>query len=133
MDFLRDVAWDESKSIFFDTYQIDNWKIAEDFYRKATRKIYQELREESGLSIENIDLVLTTENNAPIRALILETLGVDESKSLSLLRTHGNTMSAMLPLLLDYGFKTGKIQPGMNIILISFGEGISGGGLIYKV
>ncbi|NLW48377.1 MAG: ketoacyl-ACP synthase III [Firmicutes bacterium] len=133
MEFLQNVTWDEDQSIFFDTYQLDNWKIAEDFYRSATREIYLKLREESGLTIENIDLVLATENNAPIRALILETLGVDETKSISLLRTHGNTMSAMLPLLLDYGFKTGKLQPGMIILLIAFGEGISGGGLIYKV
>lgn len=133
MEFLQNVTWNGDNSIFFDTYKMDNWKIAEDFYRSATRDIYLKLREESGLSIENIDLVLATENNAQIRSLILETLGVDETKSISLLRTHGNTMSAMLPLLLDYGFKTGKLQPGMNILLLSFGEGVSGGGLIYKV
>lgn len=133
MEFFKNVPWDGDNSIFFDTYKIDNWKIAEDFYRSATREISQNLQQESGLSIQNIDLVLVTENNAQIRALILETMGVDESKNISLLKNYGNTMSAMLPLLLDYGWKNGKIQPGMNIMLVSFGEGISGGGMIYKV
>lgn len=133
MNFYRNIPWDGNNSIFFDTYTIDNWKIAEDFYRQATLAIYQKLSVESGLSASNIDLVLVTENNAQIRALVLETLGLNESKSLSLLEKYGNTMSAMLPLLLDYGIKNGKIQPNMNIMLISFGEGISGGGIVYKI
>ncbi len=133
MEFIKKVPWDDANSIFFDTYAMDNWKIAEDFYRNATREIYQNLLKESGLSFENIDLVLATENNAQIKTIILEALGVDETKSISLLKDYGNTMSAMLPLLLDFGLKNGKIQPDMNIMLISFGEGISGGGMIYKV
>lgn len=133
MNFLKNIPWDGDNSIFFDTYLIDNWKIAEDFYRCATREIAQNLQEESGLSIQNFDLFLVTETNAQIRTLILETLDVDESKSISLLKNYGNTMSAMLPLLLDYGFKNDVIKPGMNIMLVSFGEGISGGGMIYKV
>jgi 3-oxoacyl-[acyl-carrier-protein] synthase-3 len=133
MNFYRNIPWDGDNSTFFDTYQLDNWKIAEEFYREATLAIYQKLAEESGLSIGNIDLVLVTENNAQIRALVLETLKLNESRSLSLLENYGNTMSAMLPLLLDYGLKNGKIQPGMNIMLISFGEGISGGGMVYKI
>lgn len=133
MEFLKKIPWDGNNSIFFDSYKIDNWKIAEDFYRSATKEIYQNLLKESGLSIDDIDMVLVTEINAPIRKLILESIGVDETKSISLLKDYGNTMSAMLPLLLDYGLKNGKIQVGMNLLLISFGEGISGGGIIYQV
>ncbi len=133
IEYIKNIPWDGNNAMFFDTYRFDNWKLAKDFYQSATREISQNLLEESGLSLQNIDLVLATENNAPIRALVLETLGVDESKSISLLQNYGNTMSAMLPLLLDYGLKNGRIQSGMNIMLISFGEGISGGGMIYKI
>jgi 3-oxoacyl-[acyl-carrier-protein] synthase-3 len=63
----------------------------------------------------------------------LETLGVGTEKSISLIREYGNTMSAMLPLLIDYGLRSGRIEEGMNIMLISHGEGFSGGGLIYRV
>lgn len=133
MQFIQSIPWDGDNSIFFDTYQNDNWKLAEDFYQAATREISQNLLAESELSLKNIDLFLITENNAPIKTLVLDTLGVDETRSISLLKEYGNTMSAMLPLLLDYGWKNDRIQPGMNIMLISFGEGISGGGIIYKV
>ncbi len=117
----------------YDTYEMGNWKIAEDFYRQAAREVSKNLLEESGLNMDNIDMVLITENNIKIWELTLEALGLSEDKSISLLKNYGNTMSAMLPLLLDYGFKTGRIQHGMNIMLISHGEGLSGGGLIYKV
>jgi 3-oxoacyl-[acyl-carrier-protein] synthase-3 len=117
----------------YDTYRMDNWKDAEEFYRQSTLETARHLLDESGLGMDNIDLVLVTENNRKIWELTLETLGVDETKSISLLKRYGNTMSAMLPLLLDHGFQRGKIQPGMNLMLISHGEGMNGGGLIYKV
>ena len=91
------------------------------------------LLQESQLSREQIDLVLVTENNKRLRNLTLEALGVPEEKSLSVIAECGNIMSAMLPILLDTAFKTLPVQPGMNILLISHGEGASGGGLIYQV
>lgn len=120
-------------SLLLDSYQLNNWKLAEDFYRQATLEIAKNNLAESGLTMNDLDLVLVTENNRKIRELTLDALGVSENRSLSLLRECGNTMSAMLPLLLDYGFKSGRIEPGMNILIISHGEGYSGGGLIYKV
>jgi 3-oxoacyl-[acyl-carrier-protein] synthase III len=123
---------EEQMAMVYDTYHMDNWKIAEEFYREAVSAISQNLFMESGLGIKDIDLVLVTENNCKIRELTLEVLGISEDKSLTLLRDYGNTMSAMLPLLMDYGFETGKIMKGMNIMLISHGEGLSGGGLIYR-
>ncbi|MFW6022146.1 MAG: 3-oxoacyl-ACP synthase III family protein [Halanaerobiaceae bacterium] len=117
----------------YDTYRMDNWKKAEEFYRQAVKVTAENILTESHLTMENIDLVLVTENNCRIRELTLETLGVNEEKSISMLKDHGNTMSAMLPMLIDKGYRTGEIQKGMNIMIISLGEGISGGGLIYKV
>ncbi|WP_265444045.1 3-oxoacyl-ACP synthase III family protein [Acetivibrio straminisolvens] len=123
----------ELVSAIGDLYKMENWKIAESFYREAVREVSRNVLEESGLEMKDIDLVLVTENNVKIWELTLETLGVYPEKSISLIREYGNTMSAMLPLLIDHGFRSGRIQKGMNIMLISHGEGFSGGGLIYRV
>ncbi|RXE59179.1 3-oxoacyl-ACP synthase III family protein [Acetivibrio mesophilus] len=123
----------ELLSVIDDFYKMENWKAAESFYREAVREVSRNILEESGLEMKDIDLVLVTENNAKIWELTLETLGVYAEKSISLIREYGNTMTAMLPLLIDHGFTSGKIQQGMNIMLISHGEGFSGGGLIYRV
>ena len=123
----------EESTYIYDTYKMENWKEAEEFYREATTQVARNLLEESELSMDDIDLVLVTENNKKIWELTLETLGVSQDKSLSLLKDYGNTMSAMLPLLIDKAISTGKVVEGMNIMMISHGEGISGGGIIYKV
>jgi 3-oxoacyl-[acyl-carrier-protein] synthase-3 len=133
IDMREELNFEEQMAMIYNTYRMDNWKEAEDFYRQAVLAVSQNLFLESGLGIKDIDLVLVTENNRKIWELTLEVLGIGEDKSLTLLKDHGNTMSAMLPLLLDHGFSTGKIQKGMNIMLISHGEGLSGGGLLYKV
>jgi len=124
---------EEQMASVYDVYSMANWKDAKEFYKEAVLAVSENLFLESGLRIEDIDLVLVTENNRKIWELTLEVLGVGEQKSLSLIKDHGNTMSAMLPLLLDHGFSSGKIQKGMNIMLISHGEGLSGGGILYKV
>jgi 3-oxoacyl-[acyl-carrier-protein] synthase-3 len=116
-----------------DLYQMGNWKEVAPFYLEAAEVTRDRLLEESGLSMKEMDLVLVTENNARLRQLTLERLGVPEEKSLSLIREYGNTMSAMLPLLLDAAFARGRLREGMHVMLISHGEGASGGGLIYRV
>ena len=83
--------------------------------------------------MNDIDLVLVTENNKKIRDLTLEKLSVPEEKSLSVIHEYGNTMSAMLPILMDRAFADGRLKKGMNVMLISHGEGASGGGMIYRV
>lgn len=123
----------EVLSVMGDSYKMENWKAAESFYREAVREVSRNILEESGLDMADIDLVLVTENNIKIWELTLETLGVNAEKSISLIKNYGNTMTAMLPLLIDHGFRSGRIQQGMNIMLISHGEGFSGGGLIYRV
>ncbi|NUM33897.1 MAG: ketoacyl-ACP synthase III [Candidatus Brocadiae bacterium] len=123
----------EDMSFLYDTYQMDNWKIAEEFYKQATQEIVQNLLEESGLKIEDINLFLITENNRKIWEITLESLGISPDKTLSLLKDYGNTMSAMLPLLLDRALRTQRIYAGAKVMLLSHGEGINGGGMIYSV
>lgn len=120
-------------SLLYDLYRMDNWKDSIDFYLQAAEVSRDNLLKESGRSMSDIDLVLVTENNKRIRDLTLERLGVPESKSLSIIADYGNTMSAMLPLLLDQVFRDHRLQPGMTVMLISHGEGASGGGMIYRV
>jgi 3-oxoacyl-[acyl-carrier-protein] synthase-3 len=130
---IVDMGLDFERSLLFDTYRMDNWKKAEEFYRQASIAVSNNLLEESGLLLKDIDMILVTENNKRIWEITLETLGFSEDKSISLIKDYGNTMSAMLPLQLDIGFSQGKIGKGMKIMMISHGEGISGGGIIYKV
>ncbi len=119
--------------LLYNLYRMDNWKESLDFYLQAAEVTRDNLLQESGLTMKDIDLVLVTENNKKIRDLTLEKLGVPDEKSLSAIHKYGNTMSAMLPILMDRAFADGRLKQGMNIMLISHGEGASGGGIIYRV
>ena len=88
---------------------------------------------ESGLTMDRLGFVLVTENNRRMRDMTLERLAVPQEKSLTLVSEFGNTMSAMLPVLMDHAYSSGILRPGMHVMLISHGEGASGGGIIYRI
>jgi 3-oxoacyl-[acyl-carrier-protein] synthase-3 len=118
--------------LLYDLYQMGNWKETLDFALEAACVTRDRLLEESGLSMDQMDLVLVTENNLRIRDLTLEALHVPQDRTATLFAEYGNTMSAMLPLLLDSVFREGRVREKANIMLISHGEGASGGGLLYR-
>ncbi len=133
-EWVSHKIYDEGEyDLLYNLYRMDNWKDTLDFYLQAAEVTRNNLLKESGLAMDEIDLVLVTENNKKIRDLTLERLGVPETKSLSVINEYGNTMSAMLPVLIDRAFADGRLKQGMNMMLISHGEGASGGGMIYRV
>ena len=119
--------------LLYDLYQMGNWKDSADFYLQAAQVTRDKLLEASQLSPQDIDWVLVTENNKRLRDLTLERLGVPQERSLSVIHEYGNTMSAMLPVLLDTAYQEKRLADGATLMLISHGEGASGGGLIYRV
>ena len=119
--------------LLYDLYQMGNWKDTVEIYLQGAQVTRDRLLQESQLSMDEIDLVLVTENNRRIRDLTLEALSVTENKSLTVVKDYANTMSAMLPVLLDRAFADHHLHAGVNIMLISHGEGASGGGLIYQI
>jgi 3-oxoacyl-[acyl-carrier-protein] synthase-3 len=133
-EWVSDKIYEKGEyELLYNLYRMDNWKDSIDFYLQAAAVTSDNLLKESNLTIKDIDLVLVTENNRRIRDLTLEKLNVPKEKSLSVIQEFGNTMSAMLPLLLDKAFAENSLKEGMNIMLISHGEGASGGGMIYRV
>jgi 3-oxoacyl-[acyl-carrier-protein] synthase-3 len=133
-EWVSEKIYDKGEyELLYNLYRMDNWKESLDFYLQAAEVTRENLLQESGLTMKDIDLVLVTENNKKIRDLTLEKLGVPEEKSLTVIHEYGNTMSAMLPILMNQAFSEGRLKQGMNIMLISHGEGASGGGMIYRV
>ncbi len=124
---------DKKYSLLYDLYILNNWKDYKDFYINALKITKENLLEQSNLTFDNIDFVLLTENNRQMYELALEELEIKSEKTISVINKYGNTMSGMLPILLDESFNRGIIKKGMNIMFLSYGEGISGGGFIYKV
>lgn len=116
-----------------DTYKLGNWKDVEPFYLEATDKIIEEVLTNNNLTLDDIDLLLITESNGPLKSSILKHLNIDENKTETMLEKHGNTMSSMLPILYNRAKESNKLKKGMRVLFLSHGEGLSGGGIVYEI
>jgi 3-oxoacyl-[acyl-carrier-protein] synthase III len=116
---------------FYDIYKMEDWSRALPFIKEAAEHTTTVLLKDAGLARENIDLLLVTEYNQSVRDSIIKASGIPAERSLSVLHKYGNTLSAMLPLLLCEASDGNRMSEGINALMISIGEGISGGGLIY--
>ena len=117
----------------FDLYQEQNFKSCKEFAQRAMGVTAEALLAEAQVKMDDVTLFLITENHPQISAAIVERLNIAPSRTLSLRETRGNTMSAMLPMLLDEAIRTGKARAGALIMLLSLGEGLSGGGMLIQL
>lgn len=94
--------------------------------------IAEKLLQETGLSIDDIDIFVTSEQNTQIWEGQLDALGIPREKSLSVFWKYGNTVAAMSPLMLDELITTGRLQRGMTVMMMAHGAGASSGGCIFR-
>ena len=107
-----------------------DWKTVQPLAVDTVVRVAREVLARAGWSLAEMDLVLLTENHPRLWGAAFEQLGLAPARSLSLLSEYGNTMSAMLPLLLDRAVATGRLVRGQRVLLLSIGEGLSCGGLV---
>lgn len=115
---------------FFNLYSPCDWKPAQEFVIGAMRCTVDALLAAAGKRRNEIDFFLITETQHRLWQAIVDDLGIEMSRTVSLLSSHGNTMSAMLPMQLDRAVREGMIGAGSLVMMLSFGEGLSGGGVL---
>ncbi len=98
----------------------------------SCRTISGHLLKQSGLSLENIDFFITSDQTTLVWKAQLELLGIPEEKSLSCFHKYGNTVAAMVNLNLHEAIQAGKLKKGMTVMMMAHGAGASGGGFIFE-
>lgn len=85
----------------------------------------------AGWRVEDVDLVLP--HQASVRALahLVEECGFARENVIDLMRTHGNQVAASLPTVLDLARRSGRLKPGMKVLMIGTSAGLSLGGLAF--
>jgi 3-oxoacyl-[acyl-carrier-protein] synthase-3 len=116
-----------------DLYRVGNWSDAHDFMVNATEVTASRMLAAAGMTIRDMDLFFMTEHGRRFSNAVVERLGIDVRKVVTVNHKYGNTMSAMLPIALDEAYGTGMMNTGYRVMIVSVGEGISGGGVIYTV
>ena len=92
----------------------------------------RELLEKSGLSIDDIDVLIPHQANARIMGAVVERLGIDPSKAISDVAEVGNTSAASIPVALDNAWREGRITPGDLVLFTSFGAGLTWGATLVR-
>ncbi len=97
------------------------------FAVSALRNGVLEILEKNNLDLSEIDYIIAHQANQRIIETGAKLLRLDMDKFLINVDRVGNTSSASVPLLLDEANQQNLLKPGMKIIMIAFGGGLSYG------
>ena len=80
---------------------------------------------ESGISWDDIKLVIPHQANARIIDLAVRRLKIDPAKVMVNLDRYGNTSTASIPLALCEAADQGRVKSGDHVVLVGFGAGLT--------
>lgn len=117
---------DKKMTIWMDGSEV--FKFAVRIMAEATEKIISD----SGLSMNDIKLIIPHQANIRIIDGAVKRLGVSEDRVYSNIHRYGNISSASIPVALSEALKEGRIIKGDSIVLVGFGGGLTWGSVLIK-
>lgn len=88
------------------------------------------LLEKAGLQKDDIDLFVFHQANQYMLEHLRKKLDIPSEKFAVLMQESGNTVSGTIPIALVDAQRQGLLKPGMRLLLLGFGVGLSWGGTI---
>ncbi len=92
----------------------------------------RELLEKSGLSVDDVDVLIPHQANARIMGAVVDRLGIDPAKAIVDVAEVGNTSAASIPVALDRAWADGRIHQGDRVLFASFGAGLTWGATLLR-
>jgi 3-oxoacyl-[acyl-carrier-protein] synthase-3 len=86
--------------------------------------------ERSGLTPEDIDLVVPHQANQRIIEATARRLKVPMSNVVMNIARYGNTSAASIPIAIAEAWEHGQIRPGQRLLLTAFGAGLAWGSVV---
>lgn len=122
------------KEIDYDMFnmRIDNGNLIMESSIEHAKVVCEKLLMDSGLTINDLDFFVTSDQSTVIWEAQLEALGIPKEKSVSCFHKYGNTVASMSPLNLYELIETGRLKRGNTVMMHGHGAGASSGGLIFK-
>lgn len=87
----------------------------------------------AGVDERAIDWLIPHQANIRIMQSTARKLKLPMEKVIVTVHDHGNTSAASIPLALDYGVRSGQVQPGQNVLLEGVGGGFTWGAVLVKM
>ena len=88
--------------------------------------------ERSGWTREDVDLVFPHQANIRIIKATARYAGLPMEKVFVNVDRYGNMSSATIPVAMDEAIEEGRLEPGMNLLLVAFGAGLTWGAMAVR-
>lgn len=101
-----------------------------DFVKKEVPALVRALLSREQLTLDEIDLVMFHQGSRLTLDYLHKALRVPAHKQFDNLAAVGNTVSASIPIALRAAERQGRLKPGMRVLLVGFGVGLSWGACV---
>lgn len=96
-------------------------------------ELIQETLDKAGLHASDIDMFVCHQSNARILGAARERFGIAPDKLYINIDRYGNTVGASVPLCLHELVMQGRIKPGMKVMFVAFGGGLTWGSSLWQL
>lgn len=128
-DFPTGTACDESK---YGHVQMNGAGVFK-FAVGTFPELIQETLDKAGLKASDVDVYVCHQSNARILQSARERFGLPEDKLYVNIDRVGNTVGASVPLCLDELTRAGRVKPGMKVMFVAFGGGLTWGSSLWQL
>jgi 3-oxoacyl-[acyl-carrier-protein] synthase-3 len=98
---------------------------------KGMQEASEYVLEQSGISKDQIDLVVPHQANVRIIESLAKFMGVPDDKVIINIGNYGNTSAATVPVALTEALESGRVTPNSTLLLAAFGAGLTcGAGIV---
>ncbi len=87
---------------------------------------------DAGMTADDIDLLIPHQANLRIIEATAKHGGMSMDKVFVNVDRYGNTSAASVPIALDEAITSGRVQPGMRVMLVAFGAGFTWSSAIHQ-
>ena len=88
--------------------------------------------EQSGLTADAVNLMIPHQANNRIIEATARYAGIPMGKVYVNVHRYGNMSSATIPVAMDEAVEEGRLLPGMNVLTVAFGAGLTWGALVIR-
>ena len=92
----------------------------------------EEVLGRTGVTVDQLALVIPHQANLRIMQAVGKRLGVDEDRLFCNIQRYGNTSSASIGIALDEASRSGRIKRGDLVLFTSFGGGLAWGSMLIR-
>ncbi|MFI9254170.1 3-oxoacyl-ACP synthase III family protein [Streptomyces sp. NPDC053069] len=103
-----------------------------DFALDVIPDFVEQVVKAAGTTLDDVDLIVSHQANPTLLRRLVRELGQPESKGVVVADRLGNTSGSSVILALWEAVESGRLRPGDEVLLVSFGSGMSYGGTVLR-